>query len=150
MGPQGPLQQPVSIPQSAPPRRISAWPAILITFAICLSLVFFLSFLSLLSGGGGGGDDVRQDSGSPVTRMCQIAATAQQSQTESELVGYAEDFRQLAQQLPAEDVVWLYQGEQVGAALDGYFYFKGDPELSSGLLPALMGAFQNFSAMCGS
>lgn len=140
MGPQGPWQPPGRMPESAPSRRNSALPAILITFAICLGIAFFFSPSGTTS-------PPPQDP-DPVARMCQIASAAQQSQSEYELVRFAEEFRQLALQLPSEDEVWLYQGEQVGAALDGYLALRGDPELSAGTLP-LLAAFQNFSNMCG-
>lgn len=139
MGPQGPWQPSGRLPESTPSRRNSALPAILITFAIGLGIAFFFS----PSG------TTPPPPASAVERMCQIASAAQQSQSESDLVGFAEEFRRVALQLPREDVVWLFQGEQVGAALDGYRGLRGDPELSAGTVPALLAAFQNFSTMCG-
>lgn len=139
MGPQGPWQPSGSIPESAPSRRKSARPAILIALAIGLGIAFFSSTQ----------DPPPPPPASSVERMCQIASAAQQSQSESELVGFAEEFRRVALQLPREDVVWLSQGEQVGAALDGYRGLRGDPELSAVTVPALLAAFQNFSTMCG-
>lgn len=138
MGPQGPWQPSGRMPESTPSRRNSALPAILITFGIGLGIAYFSSPLG----------PTPPPPDDPVARMCQIASAAQQSQSEHELVRFAEEFRQLAVQLPSEDVAWLFQGEQVRAALDGYLALGGDPELSAGTVP-LQAAFQNFSNVCG-
>ena len=125
-GPQGPWQPTGRLPETAPSQRNSAWPAILITFAIGLGIAF-------LSSPSGPTPDPPDD---PVARMCQIASVAQQSQSEHELISFAEEFRQLAVNLPPENA----EGEQVGAALNG-FSISG--------AGTLLAAFQNFSVMCG-